>query len=197
MMNSQECKQFIQEDIQRMKSLDLEILPASIFYRNVLNKIVVLYLIMVGIPLLVMMAFGKSNILTLEFYVEDWLYLSILYGFISLFFLPKIAEYIVFKETIKPHLKLGAVIDAKFKFLFRTFAIIYTLWVLFDTNYLFSMDFNHFGERMFTVIVGIVLGSFITSLVFYMEISRIGLAAIFELISAFKKKDKKSIQIKE
>lgn len=196
-MNSQECKQFIQEDIQRMKCLDLEILPAPIFYRNVLNKMVILYLIMVGIPLLVMMAFGKSNILTLEFYVEDWIYLSILYGFISLFFLPKIAEYIVFKETIKLHLKLGALIDAKFKFLFRTFAIIYTLWVLFDTNYLFSMDFNHFGERMFTVLVGIVLGSFITSLIFYMEISRIGLAAIFDLIAVFKKKDKKSVQIKE
>lgn len=193
-MNSQECKQFIQEDIQRMKGLDLEILPAAIFYRNVLKKMMILYLIIVGVPLLVMMAHGNSNRLTLEFYVEDWLYLSILYGFISLFFLPKIAEYIVFKETIKPHLMLGELIDAKFKFLFRTFAIIYTLWVLFDTIYLFSMDFNHFGERMFTVIVGIVLGSFITSLIFYMEISRVGFATIFELISAFKKKDKKGTQ---
>jgi hypothetical protein len=191
MIESKEYKKFIQDDIQKLKGLELEILPGALFYKKIGLKMAMLYAIIVGIPLLIMMAFRTDSVLTIEFYREDFLYLTILYIFVALLTLPKVSEYIVFKETIKPHLKLGAIIDAKFKFLFRVFSVLYALWVIFDTNYLFTMDFQHFGERMFTVMGGFILSAFITSVLFHMEVSRVGLVSVFEIISALRKDEKK------
>ena len=188
-MKTSEWKQLIQDDVECIKHLDLEILPSGVFYTQVLKMMLSLYAIIVGIPFLLLMALSNGEGITVEFYYADLIYLSILFGVISLFALPKMGQYITFKQTIKPYLKLGQQIDAKFKFLFRAFAIIYSLWVLIYTHWFFSADFSHFGERMFTVLVGFVLSIFITSILFEMEVARVGFAALFETIAGFRKKE--------
>ena len=188
-MKTSEWKQLIQDDVECIKHLDLEILPSGVFYTQVLKMMLSLYAIIVGIPFLLLMALSNGEGITVEFYYADLIYLSILFGVISLFALPKMGQYITFKQTIKPYLKLGQQIDAKFKFLFRAFAITYSLWVLIYTHWFFSADFSHFGERMFTVLVGFVLSIFITSILFEMEVARVGFAALFESIAGFRKKE--------
>lgn len=190
MMNSKEYKKYVQEDIQTLKNLEPDILPGPVFYKKLGLRLAMFYAIVVGIPLISLAIFRTSHKLNLNFYKVDFIYLTILCGFVSLLVLPKLSEYVVFRETLKPHLKLGALIDAKFKFLFRVFTGLYTLWVVFDTNFLFALDFQHFGERMFTVIVGFILSVFVTTIVFNMELSRVGLASVYEIISGIRKNDK-------
>lgn len=188
-MNAKEYKKMIQEDIQTLKNLEPDILPSPVFYKKVGLRLAMFYAIIVGIPIVSLMIFRESPELTLSFYKADFIYLMILCSFVSLLVMPKLSEYIVYRETLKPHLKLGALIDAKFKFLFRVFTGLYTLWVIFDTNFLFSLDFQHFGERMFTVIAGFILSVFVATVVFNMELSRVGLASLFDIISALREDD--------
>lgn len=177
----------IDDDLQRLQRHDFDRLPAMTLYSQVLTKMFALYTFIVGIPFLVLMAHMPLPQITPHFCYEDWLVLSLSFQVVSLFFLPKIVAYITFRKTIKPHLKLGALIDVRFKQMFGVFIFTYSFWVVLATDLFFPFDFQHWGKRMIMVLIGLDLGTMITALFFKMALTRTGIATLLEQILAFKK----------
>lgn len=183
MTSSKTWQASIASDIQRLKELKPDIVPGIIFYGELFKLMLCFYAIIVGIPFLLLPAFSPVKSWMTSFYTDDLWYLSILFLVVSVFFLPKMATYITFKKTIKDHLELGSFIHSKVKGMCRLFAVIYFLWVMFDTLFLFSTEFQHLGERMITVFVGTIAGTLITAILIEMELARAGIAVLFSLIS--------------
>lgn len=185
-MNAIDYKKAVQEDVQRLKTITIDILPALRFYRKIAHMMAWLFIISVASPWALNL-FIKGNQFSLNFYLNDLIVLCTLFLFIALLFLPQAAQYVTFNETIKPHLVLGELIDQQFKLYFKIFTVVSVLWSTLYTVCFFNLDFSHWGERLFTLVPGVLLGVFIASVVFQMEVARVGASTLFEMIVAMKK----------
>lgn len=184
-MHATEYTDALRQDIHRLKNTALEIPSARVFYRQVALRLLGLYLIIVGFPWFITILINTSKY-SLRFYFEDVLILSVLFAMCCVFFLPKIAEYVTFKEAIKPQLVLGNLVNAKFKLFYYVFISVYVIWSTLYSGLFFTDDFSHIGERAFTLVPGVIFGIMSASVLFQMEIARVGLGTLFEIISSFK-----------
>ncbi|KTC84388.1 hypothetical protein [Legionella drozanskii] len=187
-MTTTTLKEQLSEDLNRLKKLQIDILPPGMFYPKVARLMAIFYLVIVGFPLLFTLLL-KGSQLSASFYFSDWLNLSILFIVVGLICVTKFAEYVTFNETIKPHLVLGDTIQRLFKFYFICFSVVYAIWAALYTTLFYSWDFAHLGERGLTVIPGFLFGLIVSSTLFEMELTRVGAAAIFEVISNARNKE--------
>ena len=192
-MNAIDYKNAVQEDLQQLKALTIDVLPANQFYCKIIIMMVWLFIICVASPWALTL-FIQGNQYPLNFYLTDLITLSVLFLFIALLFLPQAAQYVTFKETIKPYLVLGERIDKQFRLYFKIFSVVSLLWSTLYTVCFLNLDFSHWGERLFTLVPGALIGLFTASFVFQMEVARVGAGTLFEIIAGFKK-DRRYSQI--
>lgn len=192
-MNAIDYKKAVQEDVQRLKTITIDVLPAIRFYRKIAHMMAWLFIISVASPWALNLFINKNHY-SLSFYLTDLIVLCTLFLFIAFLFLPQAAQYVTFKETIKPHLVLGELIDKQFKLYFKIFTVVSVLWSTLYTVCFFNLDFSHWGERLFTLVPGVLIGVFSASLVFQMEIARVGASTLFEIIGGFKKDQRRHLK---
>lgn len=180
-MNTGDCRQALKQDIQTLKSAKIEILSGLRVYFE-LGVIVLMGLfIMVGCPWFLTIITYKQ-MLSLSFYMEDLLLMSGVYLFVSLIVLPQITQYLVIKKTVFPLLTLSRLLNSRLRICFTLFLTLSILWSCGYSYFFFDPDFSHIGQRLFTLVPGFLFGIFVASTVFQMELARVGLGTLYEII---------------
>lgn len=190
-MDSTNYQQALQADVERLKTAHFQILAPRQFYSRVGFIMMRLFMLIVVYPVLLAWVLS-GNHYSVGFYIEDCLILTVLFIFMALLFLPQAAQYVTFKETIRPHLMLGDAMDKQFRGYFKGCAIISFIWSTLYTAFFFNSDFSHWGERLLTIVPGMLLGVFFATVLFQMEIARIGLSILFEVLADFKQSKEKA-----
>lgn len=182
-MNKLDYRQALNQDIQTLKTAQMEILPGSNVYYELSGIVLLGFLFMVGCPWFLTIIAYKDT-LSLSFYGADLLIMGGMYLVVSLIVLPQIAEYIVIKKTVFPLLTLSALLKNRLKICFTLFMSISILWSCGYSFFFFTPDFSHLGERILTLVPGFLFGVFVASVVFQMELARVGLGTLYEVIKA-------------
>src|SRR3990167_10961701 len=193
-MNSTELKQAIADDMEALKTLDLEIMPANEYYsanivqcRHVFLKI---YLTILGSMLLAM-------VLRLpHIRGTPWeLFIGMLEGsglalgmdaIVFLFIYDTITHYIIVKHQLRHKLKTGDVIVEKFqlcgKISYRIFATIVIIPAFFLDP----------GCVLVASAAGFIITAVLTGVIIDMETNRIGISTLMTLINKYFDKKKTS-----
>lgn len=182
-MNQLDYRQALNQDIQTLKNSQIEILSGSSLYFEVGVVVLLGMFLMVGCPwFLTIITYQQT--LTLNFYIEDLLIMSGLYLVLSFMVLANIAQYIVIKKTLFPLLKLSFLINNRLRICFTLFLMISNLWSCGYSYFFFTSDFSHIGERVMTLVPGFIFGTFVASVLFQMELARVGLGTLYEVIKS-------------
>ncbi len=186
-MNNQELKQAIIEDIEFLKTAKVDIIDKDTYYSK-LKKYgwktfgrLYLPVLILG---LIFIKFSIFNHLENHELLYDYLVPCAAFGLImpvmvSLFFLPKIMNWIVFEEQLLPHLKTKVLIATSVKKFFDVYWYVYLIWLGFG-----MAIFNPICVFIFegTAIIFVTLG---LHLMLYAELNRIGASVFFEYLSDF------------
>lgn len=195
-MNAQELKQTITDDIETLKSLDLEIMPSHDYYRANLrlfkNVFLRIYLTVIGAAI-VSIFFHWSSFFPDK---ENAFYHSLitfggsflLTGFMFLFIQETLNNYVIFYHQIRLKLKSGELIDQKIKqagwLAYKVFAVVVVAPTLF--LHPVCVLFAEFGAFFASAII--------TGVVIEMEVKRIGISTLFTQIKHYFDKSKKELQ---
>lgn len=195
-MNAQDLKQAITEDIETLKSLDMEIMPSQDYYRANLGifKAVFLrmYLTVVGAAILSIFLHwdsffsGKENAFYHSLLTFGCSFL--LSGFMFLFIQATLNNYVIFYHQIRFRLKTGELIDQQTKragwLAYKIFAVVVVVPTLFLHPVCVSLvEFGAF------FVSGIVTG-----IIIEMEMKRIGISTLFTQIKHYFDKSKNGLQ---
>ena len=190
-MNTSELKQAINEDINTLKSLDLEIMPSQEYYRENLILFKKVYLRMylpTFFAALISLCFHWKEV----FYQYDtWYGIAfafggpiILTGFIFLFIQDSLNNYVIFYHQIRQKLKTGELIDQQIRragwLAYKIFALVVIVPTL----------FFHPGSVLFAEFGAYFVSATITGIIIEMEMKRIGISTLFTLIKHYFDKDK-------
>lgn len=185
-MNNQELKQAIMEDIEFLKTAKVDIIDKDTYYAK-LKKYGWKTFGRLYLPVLILgMIFLKFSLLNREhaFSIEVYFFGCAGLGLIapvmvSLFFLPKIMNWIVFEEQLLPYLKTKDLIQTYVKKFFDLYFKFYLIWIavgMFIFNSVLTFAING------TAIIFVTLG---VHLMLYAELNRIGASVFFEYLSDF------------
>jgi hypothetical protein len=185
-MNNQELKQAIMEDIEFLKTAKVDIIDKDTYYSK-LKKYGWKTFGRLYLPVLILgMIFIKFSLFNREydFSVQDYFISCAGLGLIapvmvSLFFLPKIMNWIVFEEQLLPYLKTKDLIQTYVKKFFDLYFKFYLIWIavgMFIFNSVLTFAING------TAIIFVTLG---VHLMLYAELNRIGASVFFEYLSDF------------
>lgn len=196
-MMPQELKEAIRTDIESLKTLDVDIMPADDYYRATARLILYVFFKMYGTVLL---GFALPFV---WFWQElhsqsEWvLLLSQLAGlslmvlammvFIMTMISSALSHYVLINETLKPKLKTGQLLVEKMRLsgtiAYRIFAAIVLIPALFFPP----------GAALFTAIGAFFISGILTGILVEMELDRIGISMLFSLVKNFFDKDKKRL----
>lgn len=186
-MNSQNLAEWIHDDIETIKTLNPEVIPTNLFYKEALGiyKWVVVFFFVVPLFLMCLAGFGELELEAYPIYFGIMAALFLLL-MTPLFFIQPIQFYVIFKNQIASHLKTKDIVIN----MIHRFASIYL------TTYLCVLGF---GVLLIDIIIGFeqacgaaiilgtLIGNFIASMFtsFYVssELSRVGLTTLFQAIS--------------
>lgn len=191
MMNSQELKQAIVEDIETLKGLSLEIIPASDYYRGLL-KLLKGGVFKLGLIAFFVLFYATVFNPTYENLKSDYIELAIKSAAIAfsmalcamILLLTAITHYYLFRCHLENKLKTGPLLVKKMQqcahlFLCVFFLLSFIVVNLIEPSFvLFSMPFIFLAT------------SFIAYTAISMEINRIGIATFCMCINTFFNKDK-------
>lgn len=186
-MNNQELKQAIVEDIEFLKTAKVDIIDKQTYYTK-LKKYGWKTFGRLYLPVLVLglifLRFSLFNSVEHHDVWECYLVACAAAGLIipvmsSLFFLPKIMNWIVFEEQLLPHLKTKDLIATSVKKFFDAYWYVYLIWLG-----LGMAIFNPVCVFIFqvTAVFFVTLG---LHLMLYAELNRIGASVFFEYLSDF------------
>lgn len=171
----------IKDDINTLKNLDIKIMPSQSFYKEVRVHAIPLYSTLVLISWLTMALFLNN---AGEIFID--LIVTLIFVLIPGFFMfSKVAEYVFFTQSIKPHLKTGKLIDEKFRQFSGIFIGSYAVIQLIFVTLLSSIRLQYVGEKGMSIIAPFLIAIAITNWFVKMELTRTGIASLFYLVHSF------------
>lgn len=195
-MNAHNLKQMITEDIDILKSLDLEIMSSEDYYMANLKlfKTVFLrmYLTVVGTAMISILFHWSSFFSDRREVLYQILLMFggglLLTGFIFLFIQETLNNYVIFYHQIRSKLKSGELLNNQIRkagwLAYKIFAVIVVVPILFlEPVCVLLAEFGAF-----------FVSGIITGLLIEMEMKRIGVSALFTLIKCYFDKSKNEIQ---
>lgn len=191
-MNNIELKKAIANDLETIKHLELEIIPAQTYYRDLL-KIFVSCVSKIGIVIFLTVIYASTfNPSKLDMVSEPWMPLITGTAF-SAFFMAlgsmlflgvAITNYYLIKYHLEKRLQTGPLLIKTLRQLGWMFYCLFSVLCLFFGSCVES-------AAIYTMIVfSFLISGFLTQFFLGMEIKRIGLSAIFTVITAFFAKGK-------
>lgn len=195
-MNGQNLKQMISEDINVLKTLDLDIMPAGDYYkanlRLFLTVFLRMYLTVAGAAVISIFLHWSS------FFSDKWNGLwemlltfggsFLLTGFIFLFIYETLNNYVIFDYQIRSKLQSGALIDKQIK---RAGWVAYTIFAV--VVVVPTIVFHPMAVLIAEFVAFFASGIF-TGIIIEMEMKRVGISTLFTLIRGYFDKSKDEIQ---
>lgn len=189
-------KQKIQSDLNTLQSLDLDVLPAKIYYREMLKLFMILWGGFLGVQLIAAKAINKMGVWQdyFERYAEHessiygkmWLGCIISSFVISLFLLSRIKLYVIFKYQIRQHLQTGLLLTRK---MHQMACVFYGLFAFFIFPCTLFCDPD---VTLFAAIGAIIFTALASQFLIGMELTRVGVGVLLEAVSALFGKNEKS-----
>lgn len=191
-MNHQELKKAISEDVETIKQIDPEIIPANVYYPSLL-KLFASGFWKIWLIVSLTIAYAGINHPSNEGLAGEAIAQVMREAILMAFFLsigamvlltPSMNFFIQFKFHLEKKLKVGAICVKKFKQIAYLFLSVFTiLCFLFGKNGESSAIFMLVGFAFFGSMT-------VTYFVVNMELNRIGLSTIFTLFSHYFNKGK-------
>jgi magnesium-transporting ATPase (P-type) len=193
-MNTNELKKAITDDIDTLKTLDVDILESTLYYREYRHWVVIGFLLM-WIPTVL------ASVLAVPFQWKDFVRDPV-YNLIFIFIAPTllsmlwmttyfglIGQWIVFKHQIKPHLKTGNILYNAMLPLCKKPYFVYVALLIFITH------FTSFFAAFLFQFAGLLFLEYAWGLLIEMEVNRVGISALFGVMKRFfKERDQSSHQ---
>jgi len=181
-------KQQIQADLEVLKTLDLDIMPAKTFYGENLKFFLIVWSCFLGIQLIAAKAINKAGIWQDYFqdYAEHtssiigkmWLGCIVSSFVISLFLLSRIKFYIIFKHQIRIHLQTGDMITRKMHYIAWIFLFLFVFFI-FPCTLFFNPDLT-----LFATMAAFIFTALASQFLIGMELTRVGVGVVFDAVSA-------------
>ena len=180
-MNGYNLSEDIKADIETMKGLKMGIIPGADFYREVRAHTMAICGSLAMISWLSMALFLKG----FGAVFGDLILVSCVMVIPGMIISSRVAMYVVFVRSIKPHIRLGSLIDETFKRFMGIFIGAFSI-----TQVLFTLVFHApnvplIGARLFGTFFCLIVGAGITNWYITMEISRVGLSGLLEMVRVF------------
>ncbi|MBA2650233.1 MAG: hypothetical protein H0U75_11720 [Legionella sp.] len=194
-MNNQELKEAITQDIERLKTLEVDIMPAQEYYQTNARLVVYVFLktyatILLGYILPCFFYWQTLSSNTPYQLLMDFLYMALLaLGvclFAMLFISSAINQYVILNYQLKNKLKTGGLIVEKIR-LAGTIA-----YRIFAAIVLIPSIFLPPGCALILGFGAFIMSGFLTSMLIEMELNRIGISTLFTLVKNYFDKDKKA-----
>ena len=191
-MNNKELKQAIAADIETLKGLDVEIIPARTYYLGLL-KLVAGGIWKLGLVVFLAITFSFIHNPTHPMtgrgdYVELIFWSALASFFMALcamfFLLSTMSQYYLIQYHLKNRLKTGSLLVNKLRHCGWFFWGVFTLFCLMFASYTES-------AAIFLMIgFSFMASAFITHLAISMEMNRVGISTLFTVVNEFFNKDK-------
>lgn len=192
-MSSEELKKAIAEDIETLKTLELDILPAKTYYRANGRLFLQVFLKLYGTVLAAIILPYLSHWRQVSEIPKGELFSGLfsLFGlalglcaFAFLFIYSALNHYILVNYQLRDKLKTGEVVVDKIRLAgniaFGIFAAVMLIPAL----------FLEAGMAIFVAIGAFFISAILTNIIIEMEVNRIGLSTIFGVVNAYFDKDK-------
>jgi len=187
-MNSQNLKEWIKDDIETIKTLEPDIIPSNVFYKEMLSiyKWVVVFFLLTPYMFICL---SHIESMELEAYPIILGVMSFIFFLIitPVFFIYPTQLYVVFKKQFYPHLKSGKVCMSMMHKIASTYLMTYLC--VFGVGFLLAnFALGSEGSGVAGMVLGTLLGNIIAYLFTYIylssEISRIGLMSLYQAIAS-------------
>jgi len=188
-MNKAELKGLIAGDLQTLKNLDPDIISVGDFYGEVGKRYGICMLLMLGIPLLQCLILFDMPLWQLSAIGVAWFLVYAIF-FTPFFILPPISQYVTFKNLIKPHLKLGALIEEKYRLFVKVFFGVYFTFgslctLLASVYFADNPDIGVGFSTVLFMVVGFIVSMITIATFMSTELHRAGLAILFDVMGSF------------
>lgn len=193
-MTTQELKEAITQDIETLKTLEVDIMPADKYYKANLNLFLHVFLKLYGTILLgfFLPVFFYWQELTSTPFPELLSSLGLmsllalgLCLFAFLFIYSSLNHYVLIKHQLRGKLKTGDLIVKQIRLAGTIAYRIYAAVVLIPSIFLFP------GGALFLAFGAFFISGILTSMLVEMELNRIGISTLFTLVKNYFDKDKK------
>ena len=201
-MNTKELKQAILEDVKHLKHLEIEIIPAKIYYTGLLNLVARAFwkigLVLFVSILHVFLTYTDPHASMTEAYwgvartptfyweqIQEALFIATGITLIALLVLtPALSNYFLIQYHLKDQLKTGGLLVKKLRG---------SGWLFLSFFVLFSIMFASYAEpnvMFFFEGIALILSAVVTYFVMGMEFNRVGLSILFSVIRRWFNKEK-------
>jgi archaellum biogenesis protein FlaJ (TadC family) len=194
-MTSEELKAAISDDIEALKTLDVDIMPADSYYKACARLFIIVFLKLYGTVLLgffLPFVWFWPQVQSLSEWQELLSNLAglLLMGlgfvvFILLMMASAFSHFVLINYQLRPKLKTGELIVKKMRLsatiAYRIFAILVLI-----PSFFFPP-----GAALYTAIGAFFISGLVTGILIEMELDRIGISVLFSLVKHFFDKDKK------
>lgn len=193
-MTTHELKEAITQDIETLKTLEVDIMPADEYYKANLSLFIHVFLKMYGTIIL-------GFFLPVFFYWQELASMSFLellssLGLIALlalglclfaflFIYSSLNHYVLINHQLRGKLKTGDLIVKKIRLAGTIAYRIYAAVVLIPSIFLFP------GCALFLAFGAFFISGIVTSILIEMELNRIGISTLFTLVKNYFDKEKK------
>lgn len=195
-MSTNELKQAIKEDIERLKSIELDIMSSSDYYAENRRLLTQIFFRMYLVPVL---AFCLSAVFHWKdvFYGWETFYILavglggsfLVTGLICLFIQDSLNDYVIFHHQLQSHLKTGELLDSQIQ---RAGWLAYKIFV---PVVVIPVLFLHPSSVVITEFVAFFVSATVTGILVEMEMKRIGISILFSLVKDFFGKSDKLNQL--
>lgn len=184
-MNNSALKQIIADDIEAMKSLDIETIPAREYYGNIF-KLIVGGIWKLGLIACIAIMFSSIRnpthpLVGLDAYLETMLSSAMVAFFMALVAMillgAAINHYFLIRHYLKNRLKTGELLVKKLQQSAYFFLSIFAVLCLVFAGYAES------AAIIFMVGLAFIISAVVTYLAISMEMNRIGMGVLFTLMS--------------
>ena len=192
-MNTRELKEAITQDIETLKTLDVDIMPADAYYKANSRLFLHVFFKLYGTILLgfilpcpfywrELMSFSAHELC----YIFIWMPLMALglCAFAFLFIYSSLNHYVLIKHQLRGHLKTGDLIVKQIRLAGTIAYRIYAAVILIPSLFLFP------SAALFLAFGAFFISGIITGILVEMELNRIGISTLFTLVKNYFDKDK-------
>ena len=192
-MNSEDLKKAIAEDIETLKTLELDIIPAKTYYhangRLFLHVFLKLYGTLIAAIILPYLYHWRqvSEMPINEMFEGLFSLFGLALGLCTIAFLfiySSLNHYVLVNYQLRRKLKTGEVLVDKIRLAGNI------AFGIFATIMLVPAIFLEAGMALFVAMGAFFVSAILTNIIIEMEVNRIGLSAIFILVNSYFDKDK-------
>jgi hypothetical protein len=176
-------KQAFEADLSALKQLELSVIPAKTYYRDILRGLLFMYALFVGLQLLACLFASLTGAWHLDFYDPDRAPAAVRVvkmiggiifssGFFLLFVGSNVKNYVIFKHLLKPNLQTGDYLNHK---VHQALQLYFTL---FGSLVLFCICVFDQTNTFFAALAAFIFSSIPMVMIIEWEVSRIGMSVL-------------------